>query len=753
MSTDAILQDILDEIRRQGGTGGGGAGGGGGSGGSGPIDLRVAKAVWGKASQLIGTLGTAASTTAGGLLDLANTARDGSAGLSEVTGFFASKLPASLGIFGQALTMAAGIAEKNLAVQQELSQSGATFGGSLTLMREAAGRSYLGLDQFAGVVKKNSDIFATMGGNVENGVQSFAKIQKQLLAPGSETSAMLSAMGVSSQEAADLTASYMRSQGSMNKAQLQDQKAVAVAVTQYASELTLLSQITGKSREEIKAKMDAETQEAQFKAYLASLAPEEANKLRQGLQNSMAQGGQGAVDAFKAMAMGFPPMTEAGQMYAATQRQGMETLKGYNDRAKDAGISTEKNAELNRAALAKQIAGGAQDMAKLQKVLQADALAGGTLSKSFAEAQNAQTAFMKDGKMMSEKEIASKLAEMDAANKKKETEAKTVAEAQRGFQELTNSILAKVMPALNFLLGGFVKGADFLGKLLLPAFDKLNFKPLTDFFDNVFKKFDWATLTGTLSKTMTSVFEVITTVAGALEPLFMQIVGLVNSLMPKLLPIIQDIGTIVTRIAEVVGPLLAPLIDGVGIVIGGLFNMFGGLVKIIKGLVTGDFGEVFTGIGDVLGGFFQRLYGILKIFKDLAVGGVRAIWNFLSGGTPAAAPAEPTTPATKGSGGSSTPSDYPMAATGGIFSGPKSGYPIIAHGTEAIVPLNKGTGSDALQALGGGMGGSSENVAVYLQTLNNVSMEMLKYMKETAEYTRRNVDATKQLGGNLFPTV
>jgi hypothetical protein len=729
-TTDALLQDILDELRRQGGPGGSGGGGSGGGGSGGLLN-----SVWAKASALIGTLGSAATKTAGGLLELANTAQNGSAGLSEVTGFFASKLPASLGVFGQALTMAAGIAEKNLAVQQELSQSGATFGGSLTLMREAAGRSYLGLDQFAGVVKKNSDIFATMGGNVENGVGSFAKIQKQLLTPGSETSAMLAAMGVSSQEAADLTASYMRAQGGMNKAQLQDQKAVASAVAQYASELTLLSQITGKSREEIKAKMDAETQEAQFQAYLNSLAPAEADKLRQGLQNSMAQGGQGAVDAFKAMAMGFPPMTEAGQLYAATQRQGMETLKGYNDRARDAGISTEKNAELNRAALAKQIAGGAQDMAKLQTVLQADALAGGSLSKSFADAQKTQNAFMKDGKMMSEQEIASKLSEMDAANKKKDTEAKTVAEAQRGFQELTNSILARVMPALNFLLNGFVKGAKFLGELLLPAFDNINFKPLIDFFDNVFKKFDWATLTGTLSKTISIVFDVITSMAQSLEPLFMQIVGIVNSLMPKLLPIIQDIGSIITRIAEVVGPLLAPLIDGIGIVIGGFFDMFSGLVKIVKGLVTGKFGEVFTGIGSVLGGFFESLYGILKIFKDLAVGGVRAIWNFLSGGTPAAAPSEP-----------------PKAATGGIFSGPTTGYPIIAHGTEAIVPLNKGTGSDALQALGSGMGGSSENIAVYLQTLNSVSMEMLKYLKETAEYTRRNVDATTSLNGNLFPT-
>ena len=37
-----------------------------------------------------------------------------------------------------------------------------------------------------------------------------------------------------------------------------------------------------------------------------------------------------------------------------------------------------------------------------------------------------------------------------------------------------------------------------------------------------------------------------------------------------------------------------------------------------------------------------------------------------------------------------------------------------------------------------------------LQTLNKQSAEMLRYLRETAEYAKRNVDATSSLGGDLF---
>ena len=57
------------------------------------------------------------------------------------------------------------------------------------------------------------------------------------------------------------------------------------------------------------------------------------------------------------------------------------------------------------------------------------------------------------------------------------------------------------------------------------------------------------------------------------------------------------------------------------------------------------------------------------------------------------------------------------------------------------------------QAPGAGKATSTDALAAQMQTLNKNIAEMLKYAKETADHTKRNVDATKGLNGNLFPTV
>lgn len=45
---------------------------------------------------------------------------------------------------------------------------------------------------------------------------------------------------------------------------------------------------------------------------------------------------------------------------------------------------------------------------------------------------------------------------------------------------------------------------------------------------------------------------------------------------------------------------------------------------------------------------------------------------------------------------------------------------------------------------------SMENLQTELRTLNNQTAEMLKYLRETADYSRRNIDAIKSLNGDLF---
>ena len=111
----------------------------------------------------------------------------------------------------------------------------------------------------------------------------------------------------------------------------------------------------------------------------------------------------------------------------------------------------------------------------------------------------------------------------------------------------------------------------------------------------------------------------------------------------------------------------------------------------------------------------------------------------------------------------------PKAANGGIVSKPTVAMVGEGGESEAIIPLSKlkdmlsGIGPSStslLSAAGGGLTsamsslisgpGNVESLKSELQTLNKQSAEMLKYLKETAEYTRRTVDATKSLSGDLF---
>ena len=362
-----------------------------------------------------------------------------------------SKMPGPIGLVATGFGLLADYQQKNLEGLQKMASSGATFSGSLTELRVASAKSFLSLDEFASSVKKNSDVFSSMGGSVQDGVNKFVKIQNTLLAPGSQTQMNLASLGYSAADAADLTASYMRSQGSMNKAGLQDTQKVSASVAEYAQELTSLAAITGKSREEIQKKMDEENAEAQWNAALAAMSPEKADKLRKAVEYASAQGGKGAVDSLKAMALGFPPMTEAARTYTATQQAGTAALHKYNEVANDSSISVQQAGEKNRAILAKAIHDGANDMDKMRTVLQAGGLTGNALATTLAEAQKMQTKYMKDNKMMSEAEIKSS---MDAEAKKAATaqsEAAAVDEGNKRLQSFNAALLEAISPLITML--------------------------------------------------------------------------------------------------------------------------------------------------------------------------------------------------------------------------------------------------------------------------------------------------------------
>jgi len=683
-------------------------------------------------------------------------------------------LPGPIGIVANAFAILAGYQQQNLETQQALAKSGAAFGGTLTEVRAAAANSYLTLTEFSGAIQKNQAIIGSLGGSMEAGVKKFVSIQNELLASGSPTQQNLASLGYSAADAADLTASYMRAQGTMNKEALKDNKAVSASIGEYAQQLDMMAQLTGKSRAELQAKMDKENTEAQWQSALASMSKEKADKLGQGMRLALATGGQGAVDAFKAMALGLPPMTEEGRLYMATQRAGTEALRSYIGTANDAGVSTKKAAELNRSALAKSIAEGANDQKALQKVLQADALAGGKLSKVFADSTAMQTKYI--GK--TQEQIEADLEQMAVKEESTKSQAADMDAANKNLQELGQSIIGIINPLVAIVTPAF----KFLGGILA----------------SVGK---WLNSFGDTTKTVISTIGLLT---GALTVYFLRqsaqnkaeaLKGLLNSgggaggalggvskvaeaggtvggsSGGGLVSFIRSLGRGLASLAPIAGFMLI----GAGAVAGVIAILGAGVAAAIalvglslpvfaKGLM--DFGNIDgTNLIKVAAGIGALGVAMVAFTAGSVIGGLGAIGskviNLFSGGGPIAMIQDTVAQL--------TPILPQLTALGPALNTYAQG--IVAFGSavntvdltkaEKLRSILKPTATEALQAVGtqmiqavtkiaGGGNSAEEKTHSEMQALNNTMKEMLKHMKDTAENTKRTHDATKALNGNLF---
>jgi hypothetical protein len=98
-----------------------------------------------------------------------------------------------------------------------------------------------------------------------------------------------------------------------------------------------------------------------------------------------------------------------------------------------------------------------------------------------------------------------------------------------------------------------------------------------------------------------------------------------------------------------------------------------------------------------------------------------------------------------------------MAAIGGVLKGPSAGYPVIMHGTEAVVPLPNGR-EIPVEMKGGG--GQNNNVTVNVamdsaggvnQTQSNNGQQAAQLGNMVAAAVQRELQNQKRAGGILSP--
>jgi hypothetical protein len=290
-------------------------------------------------SSIVGKAAEAVGGVISGLVQFSKKAMDGTAKMSDLFAAF-ERLPFFIGEIASLFASLLRAGEQYLDVYRNLTKVGADFGGNLFQIQRQASRAHLTLGEFANIVNKNSDIFASMGGNVQSGINRFVELQNGLM-KGAFRNQILG-LGYSFEEAANATAGYMRSQGTMSKQGLENTSMVRAGVMQYAMELDALSKTTGKQREQIAKELQDLQMEEVWQNFVAQLSPNEAASARAAVNASLQYGGKEVARSMMLAIQGINvPINEATQSIDVATRGMLTTSNQQVVTALKAGARAE----------------------------------------------------------------------------------------------------------------------------------------------------------------------------------------------------------------------------------------------------------------------------------------------------------------------------------------------------------------------------------------------------------------------------
>jgi hypothetical protein len=286
-----------------------------------------------------GVVGTA-SDLAGNFYDFSKAAMNGTASLGQLALVF-KDLPI-VGRFAPIIAEIFDYADKLSGFYRNMTKTGASFGGDLFAMSTAAAKSGLTLQSFTAIVSQNSEQFATMGLNVQNGIDKFTQASGALLGPGSKFSKTIFGLGYTADDAGNALATVIGQQGTMGAKNALTADQLAQKTKEYLVELDALAKLTGVSREE-QEKLQKEANKDQafqlFKSRLDGAGKATLNTL----ENTAKGFGPGFMDAIKYGSSGIiAPFTKAGEdLNQASRGMYGEIAKTARDLVK-AGVPAEE---------------------------------------------------------------------------------------------------------------------------------------------------------------------------------------------------------------------------------------------------------------------------------------------------------------------------------------------------------------------------------------------------------------------------
>jgi len=707
---------------------------------------------------VLGDIVASGLQTGKNLIGFADQLLEGTASVSNLFAAF-KDLPLGVGVVAGLFEKFAKMQEANLTAFRDLSKVGVNLGGDLNQVRLQALEVGLTMQEYGAIISANASTIALMGTNAESGAKAFRNINRMLTT--GDLGGQLLSLGYSFKDINELTANYVKVQGGLTSSQKKDYAGVAASVAAYGKELDVLARLTGKSREQLEKEQEQMTQDANFQSYLNGLDEKEREKANAALRLAMASGGKGAADALKAKLMGLPPLTEEAQMYMATMKDGGKSIDEFSDIVKNGKTLQESQLALDKA-FSSAVAGNIKDMKQFETVMRAGGMTGDKFAQTMMGVQEAVNKYKAQG-LTEEAAITKAIQE----ERKKQSDQNNSAAASAAEVE-------KQMKNL---------GAQLMGSLL-PIFEAL-----TPIINNLAKSF-MEFLSGNMPVIKTAMTELATFISNFAKDLFSQAgrdkiindlkyyFGLVMIEVKKaIVPFYNEkdadkdkakldlekaaadskaelarteleitsrqskLNNEKSKLTDEQRTQLQKEISDLEKKKSGQQNLStkAGEAnarveegnKTVSGWSGAAAGAASLGsAGALLGSVIPVVGTAVGAAIGAALGGAAGGLGLIDYGLKDYDPRKEL-------------NSLPKAANGGVFDGPESGYNVELHGKEKVVPIKDDLSSSPPTKF-------EENLLVELQQLNKQTAQMLSYMRETNDFTRRNLDAIRGLNGNLL---
>ena len=709
-------------------------------------------------------------------------------------------LPFGLGLVAKAMTYQSRILEVNIDTFQKMSDSGARLGGNLDEVRRSAAATYLSMDEFANMLKANGPQLLNFGTTADDGARALIKFNSTMIK--GDTGRALMGMGYTAEQANNMLGMMSETMGGVTAAQLKDQRGMEQSVKAFATELTLAAELEGKSREQMEKEMKERAQNAVRENMLSQMSADEKKAFLEAENRANAIGGKGARDALLAATLGLPPMTKEAQIFTATNQKASQAVGKMSDTLKDGTLSeAERQNKLDK--LYGEGAKAAAEQAKEYGIAgKAIAMGTGPMAAQMQANLKLETQ-ARNQNLKTEEDYVNRLkktrAEVEASQKSEAGAAAQQAAAAKhagGLMDQLSKLLAPLFPIIKFLTEGFATLAtkvvgfaqDVINNVIKPVFQNLFgdltleefvkpfkdfwdglfggageidykaitagivdfFKPMVTMFRDVMSSFDFKALGKSLGESLGNLFN---TAKEILTPVIQRAGEIFGTIAADFGPVMTDLFDIVNSLIDiirtVVWPVVKPVVDGFLDAMVPLWNAFKNIISAIKFILKGDFskaGDMISGaIGNLIDAIKNFFGGILSGIKELASMGWDKVKSWLGFGGPekkpeTKAPTAQVGPAVSASPTAPPPPSTPMTAEAEKRAKELGTPPVKTEaGQQASIPSAVPPKSQNPQDI----------LIAELQTLNKITTEMLRSLKDTADYTKSTANLIAS-NGNMF---